>query len=95
MNQTVFDRDQAELLVGLIAALLISVHRSDMTLVADRNPDHMEFSVATAGNQQPILFLVLVSLIIDWDRTHRLNSFTEYRTELEEFLFRNLCVANC
>src|SRR5260370_19872200 len=47
MNQTVFDRVQAELLVGLIAARLISVHRSDMTLVTDRKPDQMEFSVAT------------------------------------------------
>src|SRR5271156_2704749 len=53
MNQTVFDRDQAELLAGLTAARLISVHRSDMTLVADRNPDQIEFSVATAGGASP------------------------------------------
>ncbi len=47
MNRRVFDRDQAEILVGLIAARLISVHQFYMALVADRNPDQMKFPVGT------------------------------------------------
>jgi len=41
MNRRVFDRDQAELLGGLIAARLISVHQFDLILATDRNPDQM------------------------------------------------------
>ena len=41
------------------------------------------------GNQQPILFLIMVSLLIEWDRTGKLNEFTERRAVFEEFLFKN------
>ena len=41
------------------------------------------------GNQQPILFLVMVSLLIEWDKTGKLNEFTDRRAEFEKFLFTN------
>jgi hypothetical protein len=41
------------------------------------------------GNQQPILFLVMVSLLIEFDRSKRLNEFTDRRASFEQFLFNN------
>lgn len=41
------------------------------------------------GNQQPILFLVMVSLLIQWDRAGKLNEFTERREKFERFLSSN------
>jgi len=46
------------------------------------------------GNQQPVLFLTLVSLVIEWDQARRLPKFTHCRKELEEFLFRNRTLLN-
>jgi hypothetical protein len=46
------------------------------------------------GKQQPVLFLVLAELLIELDRTNRLDEFTECRKELESFLMNNRALIN-
>jgi hypothetical protein len=46
------------------------------------------------GNQQPILFLTITSLIVDLERAKRLDSFIEVRKDFEEFLMANRPLLN-
>src|SRR5450759_1690425 len=46
------------------------------------------------GKQQPILFLVMAQLIIDWERAKKLPRFTELRGRLESFLVSNRPLIN-
>jgi Protein of unknown function DUF262 len=41
------------------------------------------------GNQQPILFLVMVTLLIEWDKAKKLSWFTVHRAKFEQFLYAN------
>jgi hypothetical protein len=41
------------------------------------------------GKQQPILFLTMAYLVVEWDRNKRLPYFTEHRAALEHFLVGN------
>lgn len=73
--------------------------RRVMYLLISRDPSSLGLQPAIyfyswTGNQQPVLFLVIVSLVIEWDRMHRLKMFTTHRKELEEFLFRNRTLLN-
>ncbi len=70
-----------------------------MQLIISRDPSSLGLHPAIyfyswTGNQQPILFLVIAALAIELDRGNMLHSFTEYRAELEEFLFRNRTLLN-
>jgi hypothetical protein len=46
------------------------------------------------GSQQPILFLAVTSLIIEWDRRDKLRQFTNLRRQFEEFLFSSRTLIN-
>ncbi len=46
------------------------------------------------GKQQPILFLVIASLMIDLEQSRKLDWFTEIRSRLESFLVGNRALVN-
>lgn len=46
------------------------------------------------GKQQPILFLTIASLMVDWERDHKLGDFLECRGRLERFLLDNRPLLN-
>lgn len=71
-----------------VARLLISTDPSSLGL----HPAIYFYS--WTGNQQPVLFLTIVSLVIEWDQLRRLPRFISCRRELEDFLFRNRTLLN-
>ncbi len=68
--------------------LLLSNHASSLGL----HPAIYFYS--WTGNQQPILFLAVVSLMLEMERSNRLIEFTERRRVFEEFLFSNRTLLN-
>ena len=46
------------------------------------------------GKQQPILFLTMAGLIIDWEQQHRLPDFIDVRGAFEDFLIKNRALSN-
>lgn len=68
--------------------LLLSKHASSLGL----HPAIYFYS--WTGNQQPILFLAVLSLVIDWDRANKLKEFTLRRRSFEEFLVSNRTLIN-
>ena len=46
------------------------------------------------GKQQPILFLTIAELIVDWERANKLQLFTELRARFETFLTENRSLLN-
>jgi hypothetical protein len=70
-----------------------------MRLVLSNHPSSIGLHPAIyfyswTGNQQPILFLSIVSLLIDRDRARKLDDFTLCRKRFEEFILKNRALVN-
>jgi hypothetical protein len=73
--------------------------RRVMNLLLSNDPSSLGLHPAVyfyswTGKQQPILFLVMAQLIIDWERSKKLPKFTELRGKLESFLVGNRALTN-
>ena len=66
-----------------VMLLTLSHHESSIGLMP------AVYFYSWTGNQQPILFLTMVSLLIDYDRARKLDEFTDRREEFENFLLVN------
>jgi hypothetical protein len=66
-----------------VMRLILSNHSSSLGLLP------AVYFYSWTGNQQPILFLTMVELLIDFDRAKQLNQFTDRRAEFERFLYSN------
>jgi hypothetical protein len=69
-----------------VMQLLLSSHASSLGL----HPAVYFYS--WTGKQQPILFLTMASLMVEWERAKRLPEFTENRENFESFLMSNRLV---
>ena len=64
-----------------VMLLTLSNHASSLGLLP------AVYFYSWTGNQQPILFLTMVDLLIEFDRAKKLNDFTDRRAAFEQFLF--------
>lgn len=71
-----------------VMRLILSNHSSSLGL----HPAVYFYS--WTGKQQPILFLTVVALIIDFERGKRINNFIELRKDFEAFLIDNRTLLN-
>ena len=68
--------------------------RRVMNLVLSKKPSSVGLSPAVyfyswTGNQQPVLFLTMVALLIEFDKGRKLPEFTDRRAAFEQFLITN------
>lgn len=73
--------------------------RRVMQMVLSNEPSSLGLHPAVyfyswTGKQQPILFLTIVEMIVEMDRTKQLNLFTSLRKHFEEFLMTNRSLIN-